>query len=318
MKDVLDRNKPTILVSSCLMGDAVRWNSTGASCKWLVHSLSKHVNIQKVCPEMMMGLGVPRKTIRLVHSGTDEIRVVESKGSGEHTKSAFDTIPEVVKHGKSVDGFILKSKSPSCGLERVKVYNTKTGHPDKSSVGLFAKALREEYSDCAFIDEGRLNDYRLREHFVTHLFALHRLKTIEPKISALQEFHAKNKYLIMCYKHSRVSELGRICSKGGKEDFSKLYLEYFELFSRTLSEPAPQGQIYSTLQHIYGYFKKVLDPKEKKHILNVVDDYKRGRVPMTIPLEILRFLTTKYDMSYLSDQCLFDPYPESLSLRRFI
>ncbi|EQC48558.1 PF04463 family protein [Bacteriovorax sp. BSW11_IV] len=321
MKPTLDKQKPTIVVSACLMGDSVRWNSTAATCRFITNELANHVNIITICPEMMMGLGVPRPAIRQgVHlSDPHKKLIVESKSSRDHTELVEATKAPVVEKCHNVEGFIMKAKSPSCGLEKVKLYNLDNGHSiDHRQKGVFAEVLMDTFKDASFIDEGRLIDHHLREHFVIGIFSLFNLKSIEPSLSSLQKFHAEYKYLLMSYNSYALKKLGDLCANRNNDSFESVYDKYYELFSQTIKLPLDTGKVYNTLVHIYGYFKKIVDDKEKHHILGLLDQYKRGSLPMTVPLEILNYLTKKYEVKYLAAQKIFAPYPEELALRRFI
>lgn len=317
----IDKTRPTLVVSACLMGESVRWNATAATCRWIVDELSKFTNIITICPEMMMGLGVPRPTIRLgrLIPEDDQNLLVETKTGMDHTDLANKTIDKVIEKGRNAEGFILKAKSPSCGIEKVKLYNLSSGHSiDHKQKGIFAASLMENYPDAGYVDEGRLVNPLLREHFVIVVFALFNLKNIDRKISALQKFHAQYKYLLMAFAPSDLKKLGNICADHNGKSFEEVYDSYYEIFSSALRKPFNVGRVYNTLVHIYGYFKKVISEKDKKHIMALLDDYHKGQIPMTVPLELLHFLAQKYELNYLLDQKIFTPYPKELGLRRFI
>lgn len=313
--------KPTLVVSACLLGESVRWNATAATCRWVVDELSKFVNFITICPEVMMGLGVPRPTIRLGrYDAEDESNLlVETKTNKDHTQLAIATKEQVLMRSTNVEGFILKAKSPSCGIEKVKLYNLENGHSiNHKQKGFFAQSLMDTYPDAGYVDEGRLINPQLREHFVIVIFALFNLKNIEKKLSALQKFHAEYKYLLMAFGPQALKRLGKLCADQKGKTFDEIYDEYYLTFSEAIKRPFNVGRVYNTLVHIYGYFKKVISENDRKHILELLDTYHRGQLPMSVPLELLYFLSKKYELSYLQEQKIFMPYPKEMALRRFI
>jgi uncharacterized protein YbgA (DUF1722 family)/uncharacterized protein YbbK (DUF523 family) len=303
-------NKPTIGISACLLGQKVRHNAEDKRNDWLVDVLGKFVKWVPICPEMEMGLGVPRRTMRLTGKPHDPQLIV--KGTEENlTSLATKTAKTILAKDFAFDSYIFKRDSPSCGLERVKIFG-KNDSPSRSAVGLFASAVKEKYPLLPMIEEGRLSDIKQRETYLVRLFASVKLKEVQLKTSALQLFHQHYKLILMAYAPDAYQKLGRLAANPERLKGPELFSKYQKDFLESLARTPTRKQWVNVLQHIFGYFKKTLDSKEKKQILETIEDYRRGELPLIVPLTLLRHLTQKYEVSYLLGQAVFEPYPKSL------
>jgi uncharacterized protein YbgA (DUF1722 family) len=217
-----------------------------------------------------------------------------------------------------LDGYVFKKSSPSCGVERVKIYG-ESGMPLATGRGLFAEALIAAYPRLPVIEEGRLTDLQQREQFVTRIFAHSRLRELPPEMAEIQRFHQSYKLVLMAHSPRRYQELGRLVGQAGQK-LAPLELlgQYRELFLEALEVPSSVGKRVNVLQHALGYFKARLERSERREILSVIEDYGRGELPLSAPLSLLRHFTRKFEVAYLEGQYFFAPYPKELALRRYL
>lgn len=303
-------NKPRVGISACLLGQKVRHNGEDKRNDWLVDRLGKFVTWVAVCPEVEMGLTVPRKTMSLKGKPDDPQLIV--KGTEENlTHLALETSKRIMAKDLKLDSYIFKKDSPSCGLERVKIYG-KNNSPSRSATGIFAAAVKEKYPLIPMIEEGRLSDPKQRELYVIRLFAFVKLRGLSLKTADLQGFHQQYKLLLMAHAPDRYQALGRIAANPEKKKVSELFSEYQDLFLTSINRVPTQKQWVNVLQHVFGYFKKNLNSKEKEQILATFEEYREGEIPLIAPLTLLRHLAQKYEVSYLLEQALFQPYPKHL------
>jgi uncharacterized protein YbgA (DUF1722 family) len=240
--------------------------------------------------------------------------MVTSNDKTDHTELAEKTTDRLLQGEADWDGFILKKDSPSCGLERVKVYPPST-IPLREGKGFFAKALQEKYPDLPMIEEGRLSDPEQREHFVTQVFAYARLKAVKPEFAEIQAFHRNYKLILMEHSPQHYQKLGRIVGNPNHLSPQEILKEYSPVFMDALRIPANPQKRMNVMQHIMGYFKKTIDSVEKQHLLEAITEYRQGLLPFAAPVSLLYFLVRRFSVKYLEDQFFFAPYPKDLGLR---
>jgi len=305
--------KPRIVVSKCIGFASCRYNGEIVNDKF-VNRLAAHVEFLSVCPEVEIGLGTPRAPVRIVSAGTgfkliQPVSGLDLTGKMRSFSSQYlDTLDEV-------DGFILKNRSPSCGVADVKYYRG----PEKGAVlgktsGFFGGAVLEKFGDRAVEDEGRLLNLNIREHFLTRIFAFARFRGLQKSGSmhALIAFHAANKMLLMAYNQTKMRELGRIVANSDGKPFAAVLELYGKCFRAALLKSPRHASPVNVLMHALGYFKKELLPREKRHFLDELEAYRRGRTPLTGALGILRSWIIRFESEYLRNQTLFLPFPEAL------
>ncbi len=305
--------KPRIVVSKCIEFETCRWNGLGISSD-VVRKLKDHVEFLPVCPEVEIGLGVPRDPIRIVARGDDHRLVQPASGrdvTDEMTGFAnrfLDALPEV-------DGFILKSRSPSCGLKEVKLHSSadKPGGVGKGS-GFFGRAVLERFPGLPIEDEGRLNNFRIREHFLTGVFTLAAFRRIKAagRMRDLVSFQTDNKLLLMAYNQTELRALGRIVANPGKEPEEKVFTEYRAHLEKALSKPSRFTSDINVLMHALGYFSKKLSHEEKAFFLDSLELYRNEKVPLSAVLSIVRSWIVRFGEPYLVRQRYFEPYPIEL------
>ncbi len=307
-------------ISSCLIGCKVRFDGGHKKDDFLVGTFGRWVKWVPVCPEVEVGMGTPRESIRLVREG-DEIRLVAPKSGTDWTAAMREYSLRRVAELAELDlsGYVLKKDSPSCGMERVKVYGE--GMPTKSGRGAFAEVLLERFPDLPVEEEGRLCDPRLRDNFVERVFAYHRVKRLFAgrwTVGALVAFHTAHKLQLMAHSPQVYGELGRLVAGAKGVDRSELARTYTAAFMRGLKVIATARRNTNVLLHIVGYFRKLLDGGARAELLAVIEDYRRGLVPLVVPMTLLRHHVRTHGVAYLAGQTYLEPHPKELMLRNHV
>lgn len=309
----MDKNKPTIVVSKCLGFCHCRYDGATINDKF-VESLKDHVNYITVCPEVDIGLGIPRKTIRLVVENEEislyqpATEMVFTKEMNDYSKGFLDSLGEV-------HGFLLKGRSPSCGPKNVKVYlGKKQATGSIKGVGLFAAQVIDKYPHLAIEEEGRLMNYAIREYFLDKVYTSFRFEQMkkENSMKSLIKFHSNNKYLLMAYNQTRLRELGKIVGNGEKKPLNEVLGAYQECLGLAFARIPRKSNYINSFMHMFGYFSDNLTPKEKEFILDLLDKYKRDKIHLTVLINLLQTYAIKYDQTYLLDQTIWSTYPEDL------
>ena len=305
-------------LSTCLLGENVRFDGGHKRDRFVTDTLGQFLEFVPVCPEMECGLGVPRESMRLVGK-PESPRLVTNRTKIDHTERMITWARKRVQELEKEDlcGFIFKSRSPSSGMERVRVYNEK-GIPEKKGVGMFARIFMEHFPLLPVEEDGRLHDIRLRENFIERIFALKRWRDLlDEKRSRgrLVAFHTQHKLLILSHsqKHSRI--LGKLVAAAKSISPKQLYPQYQSLFMEALKLKATVKKNINVLQHMMGYFKKQLSADEKHELLETFDQYREGYIPLIVPLTLIKHYVGKYDQPYLKQQVYLNPHPIELKLR---
>jgi uncharacterized protein YbgA (DUF1722 family)/uncharacterized protein YbbK (DUF523 family) len=305
--------KPNIVVSKCLGFDACRYNGQMLKSH-IVEQLKPYARFMPVCAEVEIGLGVPRFPIRLV-SKDKEVRLMQPETGRDVSRRMGRFCSDFFSGLKDIDGMILKSRSPSCGIKDVRIYHgiDKAGTAGKGA-GFFGKAAIEHFPNTAIEDEGRLTNFRIREHFFSRIFQSAKLRKVlrKGKISGLIDFHANNKFLLMAANQSQLKRLGRIAANTEARPFDELGAEYAEGFGKCLRQVPRSSSIGNMLLHIFGFFKGKLGAREKRFFLESLDMYKEGRIPLSSAVNILKAWAIRENEEYLLSQTIFNPFPEEL------
>ena len=308
-------------VSSCLLGAKVRFDAGHKKSDFVTDVMSDYVKFVSVCPEVEIGMGTPREAVRLVGSEeSPEMLGVKSGISWTIKMNNYSDSRIKKADMKKLSGYILKSKSPSCGMERVKVY-TEKGMPSHSGSGLFAKALMSAYPYLPIEEEGRLQDKTIRENFIIRLFAYNRLKQLfkEPfSRKKIIQFHTEHKYLLMSHSVKHYKLIGQLVAKISECNPTAFKEEYLRLFMDALKNQATAKKHTNVLMHILGYLKKNLTTDEKKAILESIEDYRLRLIPLIVPVTLLKHYIYKYDTTYIKNQVYLEPHPKELMLRNHV
>lgn len=305
-------------VSSCLLGHKVRWNGDHQLDHFIAEELGRYVEYVHVCPEVETGLGTPRETLRLM-GDSDSPRLVFSKSGGDITERmktwAEKRLDELATF--ELRGYIFKSRSPSSGMERIRVYGD-NGEVRRNGVGIFARAFMNRFPLLPVEDEGRLNDAGLRENFIVRVFTYDRWRrfmTENAAISGLVQFHTNNKLLFMAHHPPTARELGRLTAQAGQIPDGELLTRYESLMMAGLKFKATAKKNTAVLQHMMGFFKKELTAAEKKELLDIIWNYYNELIPLIVPVTLIGHYVRKYNQDYLAKQYYLNPHPLELKLR---
>ena len=308
-------------ISSCLLGNEVRWNAGHKLDKYLTRILGQFVEYVPVCPEVEVGFGVPRESIRLV-GDPDNPRLITFKSKTDHTDRMLAWAQKRVKEleKENLCGFIFKSDSPSSGMIRVKVYNEK-GMPHKVGVGIFARAFMAHFPLVPVEDDGRLNDPLIRENFILQIFTMKRWRdnlARRRSMGSLVDFHTRHKLLILSHSQKHYRLIGKLVAEGKKTPMTELFDQYQQLLMEALKLKSSIRKNGNVLQHLMGYFKKQLTPDEKQELVEIFEQYRNQLVPLIVPITLINHYVRKYDQPYLKQQTYLNPHPMELKLRTYL
>lgn len=310
--------KPNVFISSCIEFDHCRYDG-GIIHSEFVERLLKHVDVTRTCPELAINLGSPREAIRLVKKkDSEEIELLSSIHGNNYT----DQMNQYAKtylmsiQDKQIDGFILKAKSPTCGIKNVKVYydTGKSQVRAEKADGFFGGKILEMFPGVPIETERRLSNYTIRDRFFTELFTLADFREIKanPSMKQLVAFHSKNKYLFMTYNQLTLRQLGQIVANHDHLPIKDVFDAYEEQLRTLLSKEASQKKRVNVLTHIYGYFKTKVNPEEKEYYFDVLDDYLNHQTTYQNVLTVLLGWAIRFQERYLINQTIFQPYPKDL------
>ena len=308
-------------ISSCLLGETVRFDGGHKRDGFLADTLGRFVEFVPVCPEVECGFGTPRESMHLVTAGK-AVRLLTVRTAvdltAEMDRYAARRVAELA--AEDLCGYVLKKNSPSCGLERVKIYDAHKA-PSSTGRGLFAAALVEAFPDLPVEEEGRLSDPGLRENFVERVFAYRRLRDLfggRWDVGALVRFHTAHKLILMAHSPQAYQQLGRVVAQARKAKRAALETRYTREFMAALTVIATVRRHTNVLQHMAGYFKTLLDKESKAELLAAIDDYRLGLVPLIVPITLLKHHVRAHDVSYLAGQLYLEPHPKELMLRNHV
>ena len=317
----MPKEKLRLGISSCLLGEKVRFDGSHKHDRFLTGTLGRYVEYVPVCPEVELGLPTPRETLRLVGQPENQ-RLVFSKSGEDITDSmqawARRRVAELEK--EDLSGFVFKSKSPSSGMARVKLYD-KNGSPNTQGVGLFAKAFMEHFPLLPVEEDGRLHDPKLRENFIEIIFTLKRWRENVAgarKRGALVDFHTRHKLLILSHSTEIYRQLGKLVASQADQPLDEVCRQYMELLMKGMRLKTTVAKHVNVLQHVLGYFKKQLSTDEKQEMLQIIADYRSGLIPLIVPITLLNHFVRKYTQPYLLQQVYLCPHPLELQLRNHV
>lgn len=313
--------KPLIGIGSCLAGNEVRYNGQTKKPNEFVVALSEQFATRAFCPEMGIGMGVPRPPIHLVGE-PQAIRIVDAE---THDKDYTDSIrayaTTVLNAQPDLCGYILVKGSPSCGWQRVKRYNEKGNHVASDQNGVFAQALADLDPLLPLEDDGRLNDPRIRESFATRACTYHDWKLLKKEgVSAhnLIAFYSRYKYLVMAHHVPSYKAIGKRLANAGNEDIEKLSEQFISMLMSALSKPTTLASHSNALFHIAGYLKRKLTGEQRQRLHTLIEDYRRGNIPLIVPVTLLKHHFADNPDAYISNQVFLNPYPNELNLRNLL
>ncbi|QSX40021.1 YbgA family protein [Shewanella cyperi] len=301
-------------ISACLLGQQVRFDGGHKRSSYCDNELGKQFDFVEICPEMAIGLGAPRQSLRLVRD-RGEIRI--RNANMDVTDKLRDFSERQVERLDFISGYILCGKSPSCGMERVKVYKADTNQGAKEGTGIFAAALKGRWPQLPIEEEGRLHDPLLRENFITRVFAFHKWQCLQAEgvtRAALMAFHARYKYLLLAHNPAIYRQLGPMLAHSDLP-LPALAEAYLQGFMAALAQPASRRNHSCALEHIQGYFKHRLDGEEKQELCEAISAYRLGMQPLLVPLTLIKHHLRQHPDDYIASQVYLNPHPQELKLR---
>lgn len=317
----LDDSKVRLGISTCLLGENVRYDGGHKHDRFLTDTLGQYVEYVPVCPEVECGLSIPREAMRLV-GDPESPRLITIRSKIDHTDRmltwARGRVADLQK--ENLCGFIFKKDSPSSGMERVKVYNEK-GMAERTGVGLFARTFKEHFPLLPVEEEGRLHDTKLRENFIESIFVFQRWRRLlEQRKSRgnLVQFHTRHKLLIMSHSPEHYREMGRLVAHAKEYSPTELYDRYQTVLSEALKKKTTTKKHVNVLNHVMGYFKDQLTKDEKQELVELIAHYRNGNIPLIAPITLLNHYVRKYDQPYLKEQYYLKPHPIELQLRNHV
>lgn len=312
-----DKERILVGTSSCLLGEKVRFDTGHKHHSYITSTLGQFFTFKPFCPEMAIGLGAPRETLRLVNKD-DEIRCIGNKTEGHDVTDRLINIAHEQKGWHSeLCGYILKKGSPSCGMERVKIYNVESGMPIDSGSGLYAQVLMENFPFLPVEEEGRLGDPVLRENFIKRVFAFRHWKDIAEQgfsMQALTDFHSQYKYVLLSHNQERSRELGKRLANAASESIEHVATWYFEEFMSLMAMRASRKSHVNVLQHLQGFLKTDLDKEDKAELTETIDNYRRGLLPLIVPIILLRHHFRRHPKPFANRSRYLEPHPGELTL----
>lgn len=308
-------------ISSCLLGEEVRFDGGHKRHRFVTDVLGDYVHWVRSCPEVGAGMGVPRESIRLVRQG-DDVRLIGNRTSQDVTDGVTAYSERRVEQlaPMKLRGYVLKKGSPTCGMERVRLYDD-NGMPAREGVGLFAESLMARFPNLPVEEEGRLNDPRLRENFITRVFAYDRwlhLRESDPTPGDIVAFHTQHKMLVMAHSQEHYRLLGPLVAQAGTMDMTTLLDQYETHLMAGLKCVATPGQHVNVMEHLAGFLKRDLDDTDKKELHDIIRQYRLGHMPLVAPLLLLYHHLKHLRDDWLDAQVYLQPYPAELALRSSI
>lgn len=302
---------PKILLSRCF-NQPVRYNG-GIINDELVEKIKKYVNFIDLCPEVDIGLGVPRKRVIITIDENQSKKLIQPETGADFTEKMKQYCEKIINSLPEIDGFILKAKSPSCGISSVKLY--KNEFAIEKTDGFFAEEIKKNFPLLPVEDEGRLRDEDIRKHFLTRIFAFADLReTVENYESKkLIQFHSQYKYLLMTYNQKVLKELGQIVADAKIPVEQKIKNYKVKFYQAFLKKPSKKRHL-NTIMHIIGHISEKMNVKEKRHLLQLIEKFKEGRIQLKVITELLRNLAYRFEKEYLIYQKYLEPYPDDLDV----
>jgi len=311
----------TIGVSKCLIGEKVRYDGNHARNSFVADTLNKWVEFTPVCPEADLGMGIPRPTIRLEKQKND-IKLICPSTNKDYSKQMNNYGLKKVKEFKKneLDGYIFKRSSPSCGINKLKVFRD-DGSIERTGIGFFAKNILEQFPNLPIEDEGRLSDPQLRENFIERIFCHNRWRNLKNKgltIKRLVEFHTVHKLLLRAHNETAYRRLGKIVGSAKTISNKELFKSYEDEFYKALLKKTTKKNHANVLYHALGYLKKQLNLDEKQRLIDVIEEYRTGILPLIVPLSLFNYQIMLHDIKYLKSQLYFNPHPKELNLKNHV
>ncbi|MBI4082373.1 MAG: DUF1722 domain-containing protein [Candidatus Lambdaproteobacteria bacterium] len=309
----VSQTTPRVGISACLLGQPVRYDGGDKAQPWLIGTLSRFVTWVPLCPELEMGLGAPRESMGLaLDPATGDVRLLTTRSRRDLTGLARATAERLLRDAPALDGYILKSDSPSCGLARVPI-RREGGRLRNAATGLFAASLRERCPALPLVEEGQLRDPAQRGHFLTRLFAAHRLRRLAPGGEALRRFHRGHESLLLSHSPGHCRTLGALLFGAEQRPAAVVRAEYAATFAAALALVSTPPKRVHALRHLLATLRARLAPAEQAEALRVIGAYRQGRMPLHAPLRLIERLLHDHGAPWAGAQAIFHSYPQELA-----
>jgi uncharacterized protein YbgA (DUF1722 family)/uncharacterized protein YbbK (DUF523 family) len=305
--------KPRIIISKCIEFDFCRYNGQIIRSE-IVNKLKPHVDFLPICAEVEIGLGIPRDPIRIVEKQTKKYLIQPTTGR-DVTNEMNSFAHQYLVSLKDIEGFLLKSQSPSCGTRDVKIYPAILhSAPVRREAGFFGEQVLHQFPFSAIEDEMRLQNPIIRQHYLTKIFTLANFRKVKEtaKLQQLLQFHTENKFLLMGYSQKELRILGNILANQDKQPLSTVFSDYENHLYLAFSKAPRYTSEVNVLNHAFGYISQELSTLEKKFYANLIEKFRRGQIPLSVPVNLVRSWVIRFDQPYLSPQTFFEPYPDEL------
>ncbi|MDF3933292.1 DUF1722 domain-containing protein [Pseudomonas citronellolis] len=313
--------RPRLAISACLLGANVRYNGGHKASRLCLEELGEHFDFVPLCPEVAIGLGIPRPTLRLVETA-GAVRALESReASRDHSDALRRYGDEQARQLEDIGGYIFMQKSPSCGLQRVKLYSAGDQPLAGGARGLYAEAFCAARPELPVEEEGRLHDATLRENFITRVYAhleWQALCRAGLTHKAILDFHSRYKYQLLAHSPRQYAELGHLLADIGRHAAETFGADYYRRFAQAMRHCASRGNHANVLLHLAGYLKRALAAEDRGELCELIDQYRRGVVPLVVPLALLKHHFRRHPHPYIARQAYLQPHPEALGLRNAI
>ena len=320
-RSALVDDRLAIGISSCLLGERVRFDSGHKNHSYITQTLAEYFDFRPFCPEVAIGLGIPREPIRLVaENPAGEVRCVGTKNPDRDVTEPLKAIAsEQFEWISGLDGYIFKKDSPSCGMERVKVYTRDM--PKRDGIGIYAAEILRAFPHLPVEEEGRLGDAGLRENFIKRVFLYRRWRQLidgNPSRNDLVSFHARHKLIYMSHNQNTARELGRVVAAIGDMSIEEFTEQYFSAVSDLLRKPANRKNHANVLKHIQGYLKRDLESDDRQELEQTIEQYRQGYLPLIVPITLLRHYFRKHPDPYIDQSWYMQPHPQELMLHNLL
>ncbi|MDO6442771.1 MULTISPECIES: DUF523 and DUF1722 domain-containing protein [unclassified Marinobacter] len=305
-------------ISTCLLGKEVRHDGGHKHSRYCTQVLAQHFDFRSICPELEAGLGVPRPAIHL-REYPDGIRLIEAKGTADHTIAMQEFTERILPDLSDLRGYILMAKSPSCGMERIKVHNAEGQVVRRDGQGMFAEALIRAYPLMPVEEEGRLNDDTLRENFIERVFAyddwIQNVAGQHLTAKALIEFHTRHKFQLLAHSEKIYRQLGPMLGDLKADALETIAGRYIQAFMEAMTKKVSRGSHINVMQHLMGYLRDAIGDEDRKVLVEQIEAYGREEIPLVVPMTLLRMAQRREPVDYLNLQHYLSPYPDELGLR---
>lgn len=315
MAEISPKQKVLLGVSSCLIGEKVRFDGGHKQSRYLLDTLGQYFAFRPFCPEMAIGLGVPRETIRLVELDGRTQAIGNKTADLNVTDALIQSAQEQSSWHQQIYGYVVKKDSPSCGMERVRVY--RGDQPERIGIGLYTETMMRNFPQLPIEEEGRLGDPVLRESFVKRVFIYKRWRDmVEGGLdwAALTDFHARHKLILYSHDQDLGRKLGRELSAAHDQPVADYAQRYLSQLMAILKIYAKRSNHVNVLEHIRGYLKRDLDKSDKQELTETIERYRLGQLPLIVPITLLRHHFRKNPNQYIERSYYMQPHPDELML----